>query len=209
MEVINLRKIVSYNADTGELTWSGRPEEAGDREAKRWNARYAGRKSLACAAASGHLTGTIGKRHFKAHRVCWALHFGEWPDGEIDHVNGNPADNRIVNLRIATRAQNAKNIKKRRGAISRFRGVSRDGSRWRAMINSDGVRTHIGTFDDELYAAVAYDLFALIFHQEFARTNVSNDRDAITAFIEEYARKEHSVLGAAEGIRVWKEKVAV
>ena len=41
-----------------------------------------------------------------AHRAAWAIHFGEWPKGEIDHINGDASDNRIINLRVVNRTEN-------------------------------------------------------------------------------------------------------
>ena len=51
----------------------------------------------------------INGKSVLAHRLAWALHYGEWPDGAIDHINGIKTDNRLCNLRLATRAQNQQN----------------------------------------------------------------------------------------------------
>ncbi len=88
------------------------------------------------------------------------------PSGmEIDHKNLNGLDNQKHNLRVATRAQNSRNAAKIRGrkCTSQFKGVSwkkRD-SKWRASITVGGKARHLGTFDSEEQAAIAYNLAAL------------------------------------------------
>jgi len=66
--------------------------------------------------AKGYLTTCIhldGRYcHIRLHRLAWALYHGEWPTGEIDHINRDRADNRIENLRIATRTEQSRNIRR-------------------------------------------------------------------------------------------------
>lgn len=94
---------------------------------------------------------------------------------EIDHVNGNPLDNRRANLRYCTHAQNMKNRKKHKHSRWEYKGIekySRPLKRpWRARIVSDGVRYNLGDFATALEAALAYDDAARKLHGEFARTN--------------------------------------
>jgi hypothetical protein len=76
---------------------------------------------------------------YAAHRIVWALHNGFDPGQmEIDHINGNPSDNRPLNLRACTHKQNTLNIKGRKDNVSGVRGVSYDPSSarnpWRAYI---------------------------------------------------------------------------
>lgn len=206
MDIYEIRRAISYDPNTGEMTWN---QKVGiGKEAKRWNARYAGKRALGCRSNTGHLTGTINKKHFKAHRVAWAIVHGYWPDFEIDHINGNPSDNRICNLREATRTQNAQNVPKRKGGLSKYRGVSRDRNKWRALIHANGVPTYLGSFDTEEKAAIAYDLVAPIMHGEFARTNIVRRCDDIIAFIDDWARKNHRRTGSVDGLDVRKEKGA-
>lgn len=104
------------------------------------------------------------------HRVLMVA-----PDGvEVDHVNGDGLDNRRCNIRLATRAQNAKNRKAQTNCSSPFKGVSvrvRKHARFVAQIKQDGHCLRIGTFDSEHQAARAYDGAARLFHGKFARTN--------------------------------------
>jgi hypothetical protein len=100
------------------------------------------------------------------------------PDGcFIDHVNGNGLDNRKSNLRIATRSQNMFNTKKlcgpKRVPSSIYKGVKRlRGKKWQAQIVAYGQYRYLGTYPCQLCAALAYDLAALDFHGEYARTNI-------------------------------------
>jgi hypothetical protein len=104
----------------------------------------------------GYLDPTIGYRvgwlHGKrayAHRLVWSLYNGPIPDGfEIDHINGDRADNRIENLRCVSRARNHRNTKRNWNNSSGTTGVyySSSKQRWCAEIMKDGKRQHIGFF---------------------------------------------------------------
>ena len=120
-----LRQLVAYNPATGLLTWLSRPLTLfpDDRSGKVWNTRYAGKEALP-ALVFGYKTGTICGFKCSAHRVAWALHFGNWPDGDIDHINGVKTDNRICNLRVVTNAQNRRNMKRYDRNKSGVTGVS-------------------------------------------------------------------------------------
>lgn len=90
---------------------------------RNWNARYAGRAAKVRAIGGGHLTVRYASHCLLVHRVLWALHFGEWPKGEIDHINGVNTDNRLCNLRDTTKSENMRNQKLRKDSTSGFPGV--------------------------------------------------------------------------------------
>lgn len=97
-------------------------------------------------------------------------------NGTIDHINGDPIDNRKSNLRVATQAQNCRNQRKQtRGTTSRYKGVSHISRNpkkpWSSHISLDGHAWHIGYFQTEEEAARAYDAWAVRLHKEFARLN--------------------------------------
>jgi hypothetical protein len=71
------------------------------------------------------------------HMLVWFLENGEWPEDQIDHINGKPHDNRISNLRPVTGSVNQKNQKQREGTVSGKQGVGWNYNGWRARI---GVR---------------------------------------------------------------------
>ena len=91
----------------------------------------------------------------------------------VDHINHNGLDNRKVNLRAATIAQNAWN---RRRKKSRFVGVNwnRQMKKWRVAVSDQGKRKHVGYFEDKIEAAKAYDRAAMKYHGEFAILNFRN-----------------------------------
>lgn len=99
-------------------------------------------------------------------------------DKHVDHINGDTLDNRKSNLRLCSHFENSKNQKKRTNkTTSQFKGVhfwKRDNN-WRASIKLDGKTKHIGYFDTEEAAAKAYDIAAIQYYKEFAKTNFSKE----------------------------------
>ena len=91
----------------------------------------------------------------------------------VDHRNHNTLDNRKDNLRIVTRAENMRNTQARRGSSSKYLGVSwyKPREKWRAQISVDGKRKYLGIFENEVEAALAYDLAAIEHFGEFANLN--------------------------------------
>lgn len=108
---------------------------------------------------------------FSAHRLAWLYVYGEWPDGVIDHINGDATDNRIVNLRVATQAQNSANQGKQCRNTSGYKGVYWDKrrSKWMAQIGVQGRYKYLGRYDTAEEAHEAYREGCLRFHGEFAR----------------------------------------
>ena len=97
---------------------------------------------------------------------------------EIDHINMDRLDNRKSNLRFATRSQNMLNKKPRNNVSSKYRGVSwhKYTAKWIVHIAINRKNTHIGLFENEEEAALAYNAKAIEFHGEFAKLNyVSNN----------------------------------
>ena len=120
----------------------------------KWTALVAGSKVYAIRAAKG--------KTILMHREIM-----DAPDDKVvDHIDGNGSNNRRTNLRLCTRAQNLYNSKPR-AARSRYKGVRYDKrkQKWTAEI------TYLGSFDDEIEAAKAYDRKAREFFGEFARLN--------------------------------------
>lgn len=162
-----LKELLEYDPDTGLFIWKVRP--LGPKE---WNTRFAGKSAFAFVGKRGYCVSTIDNNPaLTAHRVAWAIFYGEWPSGEIDHINGVTTDNRIENLRLATSAQNSHNTRSHKDSVSRFKGVSFDSARgkWCAEIMKNGRRWRLGRFSTEEDAAKAYAEKALELHGEYAR----------------------------------------
>jgi hypothetical protein len=170
-----LRVLLEYDTEDGKLFWRQRDEEMfpDSRSCKSWNARYANTEAFTATNRSGYRVGRILGCIYRAHRVAWALDSGSWPSDQIDHINGNRSDNRRVNLRPATRAQNSRNVRSHSGASSLYLGVFRNSTntKWCAQIMIDGRRRHLGLFDYEIHAALAYDAAARKHFGSFSRPN--------------------------------------
>ena len=109
------------------------------------------------------------------HREIYEKYIGMLIEGlEIDHINGNRLDNRIENLRLVNRTQNNVNSKKRKNGTSKYKGVywAGDRNKWRACGSyAKGNPKHLGSFDNEIDAAKAYDSFMIENYGKNARLN--------------------------------------
>lgn len=100
---------------------------------------------------------------------------------EGDHIDSNPLNNLRSNLRLATRAQQCQNRSKSAGCTSQFKGVrwDKDRNKWRGQIKVSNQLLHLGVFkpEDEIRAAMHYDIAALYFYGEFAKLNFPEHLD--------------------------------
>lgn len=154
-----LKKLIRLDAETGLIYWLPRdvfmfPDA---RAAASWNTRWAGKEALGSVSGDGHKHGTIFALYYWTHRVVFALRHGAWPDRHVDHINGDPIDNRPENLRVVTQQENTKNASLGRKNTSGVMGVSWDRQRakWFASIRHDGRTLALGRYDslDEARAA--------------------------------------------------------
>lgn len=125
-----------------------------------------------------YVHGRVNGKMVKLHRLLLGAKDGQ----SVDHIDGNGLNNRRQNLRFATPAQNARNAvgkRRRREDTGTRKGVflARPG-RWVSVIGVNGTVKHIGTFDTEEQAALAYDQAAIRLHGEFARLNFPTLRNA-------------------------------
>ena len=125
------RQLLHYNQDTGLFRWKARSASLfpqGERQEvhqRIWNTRYAEKPAFTGADKSGYLCGRFLNCNVKAHRVAWLYVNGEWPDGDVDHINGCPSDNRIENLRVVTHAENMRNMKAPKNSTGEL-GIHKD-----------------------------------------------------------------------------------
>lgn len=135
-DIALLRSLLRYDPETGDLWWKPRPETAS--ALKAWNIAHAGRRAFTAKDRHGYLVGAVLNRTYRAHRVCFALHYGYWPD-DVDHENGVRDQNWIKNLRESGSKGNGRNRGKDRRNRSVCAGVypTKTGS-WMARIGVRG-----------------------------------------------------------------------
>lgn len=146
-----LHLFLDADFNSGVLTWKPRSREffKSKRSASVWNARFAGQPALCSSHADGYKHGSICGDLYLAHRVILAMKLGDWPE-YVDHINGNRSDNRLSNLRSATRVQNGCNMAIPSNNTSGHIGVSwnkRD-QRWTAYITLNQKRKSLGNFKE-------------------------------------------------------------
>lgn len=181
IDAVRLREILNYCPETGVLTWKLRPAHmfssrgSTPREAvaHSWNLKNAGKRAFIALNGNGYFQGVAFGKKYCAHRVIWAIQFGEWPHDEVDHINGDRGDNRLSNLRAATHAENTRNrdysTKNRWGS----QGVCyrKDKAKWTATIILNGKRSWLGYHDTVEQAHQAYCEAAMRLHGPFTKIN--------------------------------------
>ena len=175
-----LRKLLSYDPLTGHLYWLNRwpdicKEGNTSKESmcRSFNTRYAGTRALTRLTGDGYFGGSLMGRTVKAHRVAWAIHTGNHPNGFIDHINGQRGDNRFSNLRVVSPQQNVMNSTSAKNSRSKYLGVTQKvgAKKWIATITYNRKQVYLGTFEQEVDAALAYNAAAKHYFGEYSRQN--------------------------------------
>lgn len=140
-----LARILRFDEETQRLVWLPR---------KRHSQR-AGQQPCR-VIRNGYYCITIHRRSVGEHRVIWALVHGEWPI-EIDHIDGDPRNNDLSNLRAVTSRENSRNVARRSDNTSGVTGVNWNAQtrKWRARIYDNGRPYQIGMFQTLEEAAAA------------------------------------------------------
>ena len=148
---------LKYDAETGIFTWL-KPKA---------NRVKTGDIAGTIRKATGYVAICVGSKFYMAHRLAWFYVHGTWPDNFIDHIDMNKANNRLENLRAATKSQNQANTLVRRDSKSGVKGVRFDRKRnkYKALI----LGKQIGRFDTVEEATAAYAKAAAIIFGEYHR----------------------------------------
>lgn len=145
-----LREVLSYDPETGVFAW-----------------RYTGRRGKPAAGAlagskdpRGYVQIRVDGKLYWAHRLAWAHVHGEWPSGEVDHMDSDKGNNRISNLRDGSKSLNMQNLRHpmRSNRSSGLLGAHwfKSANKWKSAITVDGRTRYIGLFDTPEAAHAAY-----------------------------------------------------
>ncbi len=158
-----INELLRYESETGRLFWKERDVKwfsDGYRKAQAnrdtWNTRYANKEAFT-AFSHGYKSGSVLGVNYLAHRLIWFFEFEEWPNKNIDHIDGNSSNNKIENLRLASQSLNMKNSCLRSDNESGCPGVSKikSSGRWKSRLMHDGKEIHLGNFKRKREAVAA------------------------------------------------------
>lgn len=151
---------LDYSAETGDFRWKARPRNA---------------TAVVIGAVAGWINAhgyrviKLGGRCYLAHRLAWFYVHGTWPADDTDHINRIRSDNRLANLRPATRSQNSANTGARAKNAAGIKGVHyrADMRKWHARIYCKGRNHPLGWFSTKEEAGAAYARAAAELFGEF------------------------------------------
>lgn len=165
-DIVRLRECFNYDANSGVLTWKISPRVCTP------PGTIAGAKN-----DQGYIVVNTDKHPLRVHRIAWALHYGEdvARGFEIDHINGNRSDNRICNLRLATRGENNQNSKIRANNKTGVKGVHlrKDTGKYSASICVNGEVTNLGSYATLEEASAARGRASLEMHTHYNPSRLS------------------------------------
>lgn len=152
-----LKSIINYDEISGIFTWKvqkGKRVKIGD---------IAG-----CLDKNKkYLKFNIDRKSYLTHRLAWLYVYGEFPKNMIDHINGIKSDNRIENLREATRAENNWNTPKRKTNTTGYKCVYEESGKFVARCSINGTKFYLGRFDLAEDASNSFIEFSKIHHKDF------------------------------------------
>lgn len=153
-------RFFNYDPETGIVTWRSPPP----------NSRCLPGEVVGFKC-NGYLKVALYDMNIYIHRLAWLIAYGNYPKEAIDHINGDRSDNRLSNLRLATKAQNSWNSKMRKNNSSGVKGVSYNSAmnKWVGKIRVDGKRIYLGSFESLDDAKKAMEIARLKYHGEFSR----------------------------------------
>lgn len=152
-----LTALLDYNPETGVFVW----------KVDRGTSTKAGSEAGTINRGYGQLC--INKTLFASHRVAWFYIHKRWPVAELDHINLDRADNRLVNLREVTKTENNRNVGRKKHNKSGFKGVCIHGDKFTAYITVDSETVYLGIYNTPEEAHAAYAAASLQYHGNYGR----------------------------------------
>jgi len=153
LPIERLKALLDYDAANGVLIWRRRSPsdfnssgQAPEHKAKLWNGSFAGKRAGTVDPSSGYIKVVVDGKYYKAHRIAWAIYYGEQPPLEVDHEDRDRSNNRISNLRGSCASHNAKNQKLRRTNSTGHVGVSLVHGKYVSYIGYNGKQKTLGRF---------------------------------------------------------------
>ena len=139
-------KHLSYTPNDGKVWWITHPRRSTSDGTEAGNIMVNGYRKL-----------KFMNKQYLVHRNAWFLYYGKFPKGDIDHIDHNPLNNRISNLRDVSRRVNLQNINpKKSKCLEGMLGASRHQGKWRAQIYINGKQKWLGTYNTAIEANAAY-----------------------------------------------------
>lgn len=140
-----LKELLHYDPETGDFT-----------NLKSGKGRKPVGAVVGCAHKHGYVSSMIDGKNYLHHRLAWLYVHGRFPAADTDHADGDRTNNRLANLREATRAENCQNAALKANNRCGTTGIHQVGHRWRANITVRGQRTNLGYFATMQEAQSAY-----------------------------------------------------
>lgn len=155
-----LRELLSYDETTGVFT----------RKVRTRNQLKVGDVAGCVYHRTNRASTKLDGRSYENNRLAWLYTYGEWPRSpHLDHIDNDPSNNRISNLREASVSQNGANSRISKNNKAGFKGVYQRGKKYRAQIMVLRKKINLGTFNTAEEAASAYADAAIMYFGEFAR----------------------------------------
>lgn len=160
VSIERLREVLHYDPETGVWTWLKTLSRR----------KFAGLRA-GSVRPDGYRTICVDGRTYYSQRLAWFYMLGEWPEGDIDHKNVTPGDDRWSNLRVADHSKNGANVRLSGANTSGFKGVwwHKQRGYWCAEITMRGKKVRFSGFKTAQLAHEAYVDAAKRLFGDFAR----------------------------------------
>lgn len=154
-----LRELLDYDPETGIFTRLVKTS---------WRTTVG--EKVGYPTDQGYIRMRVNVRTYKAHRLAWLHFYGEWPKGQLDHINRNRADNRIANLREAGLSENQYNRGANCNNSSGIKGVywAKKRKKWLVQLNANKTQYYGGVFSTAEDAEAAATPLRAKLHGQFA-----------------------------------------